>query len=232
MNLFNQYNFIRYIANKDYGGNMYTPDQHALNVKYANMECFKIKMGLPEDFQPGAPITRQSFDISKRMNADTNFLNQYESAEAVAGGYFAKLSGYFCINDMRYGYQRTVDGSSKTIWKPVEELTEAEFTDRMGNYTKEPTYVDPVCVQRGSNIYVYPSGIVQVQFVWVKYPTEPVFNYTQQTGYIEAASSTEFEWPQHVIDVDITLILLKYIGINLREDQLLQYAQQHKAQGA
>jgi hypothetical protein len=52
------------------------------------------------------------------------------------------------------------------------------------------------------------------------------------TGYItyDAAGSTEYEWPEH-LHMDLTRIIMGYIGINMREDQLEQYAEIHKQQG-
>jgi len=231
MTLFEQWELINYIVNKDYEGNVVTPDRFAQLCVVVNMDLFKVKMGLPEDYQPGAPISRQYLDATQRLTDETVFLKTRVAAQAVASGIVAYPANYFGFDAMRYGYQRQVDGSPKVIWKPVEALTEDQYSDRAGNSIKEPTAKNPVCLFRSNGIHVYPTTIVQVDFNYVRYPTDPVFDYDLQTGYItEGSSPTEYEWPAH-LHMDLARMILSYIGINIREQQLEQYAEQHKAEG-
>jgi hypothetical protein len=190
-----------------------------------------VKMGLPEDYQLGAPISRQYLDATQRLTDETRFLKKRVAAQAVAGGVVAYPSDYFGFDAIRYGYQRQVDGSPKVIWKPVEPLTEDQYSDRAGNSIKEPTAKNPVCLIRSDGIYVYPTSIPQVDFAYIRYPVDPVFDYIQETGYItEGSSPTEYEWPVH-LHRDLTMMILGYMAINIREEQLQKYAEQHKAQG-
>jgi hypothetical protein len=231
MTLFEQWELVLYIANKDYEGNVITPDRFKQLCVVGNMDLFKVKMGLPEDYQLGAPISRQYLDATQRLTDETRFLKKRVAAQAVASGVVAYPADYFGFDAMRYGYQRQVDGQPKVIWKPVEPLTEDQYSDRAGNSIKEPTTKNPVCLMRSDGIHVYPVAIVQVDFAYVRYPVDPVFDYVQETGYItEGASPTEYEWPVH-LHRDLTMMILGYIGINIREQQLQQYAEQHKALG-
>ena len=128
-------------------------------------------------------------------------------------------------------YQRNIDQAATVIPQTVEMLTEDEYSDRAGNYTKQPTTKNPVCVTRVDGIYVYPITITAVEFAYIKYPVEPVFSYVQETGYItEGATPTEYEWPE-VLLMDLTNRILSYIGINIREQELQQYAEMKKAKG-
>jgi len=231
MTLFEQWNLVNYIANKDYGGNVIEPERFKQLCVVANMDLFKVKMGLPEDFRPGQPYFRQYLDAGQRLTDETRFLRVRTSTQAVTSGIVPYPSGYFGFDAMRYGYQRQVDGSPMVLYKPMEILTEDQYSDRAGNYTKRPTTKNPIGVCRSDGIHVYPSSIVQVDFAYVKYPADPVFDYVQQTGYIEeGAEPTEYEWPKH-LHRDLTMMILSYMGINIREQQLEQYAEQHKTQG-
>lgn len=232
MTLFEQWELVNYIANKDYGGNIIEPDRFKQICVVANIDLFKVKMGLPEDFQPGQPFFRQYLDAVQRLTDETRFLHKRVSAQAVASGIVSYPSDYFGFDAMRYGYQRQVDGEATVLWKPVEILTEDEFSDRAGNWTKKPSTKNPVGVLRSDGIHIYPDTITQVDFAYVRYPVDPVFAYNQETGYIteDAGSSTQYEWPIH-LHRDLTMMILGYVGINIREQQLEQYAEQHKAQG-
>ena len=231
MTLFEQWELVNYIANKDYGGNIIEPDRFKQLAVVVNMDLFKVKMGLPEDFQPGVALFRQHLDAVQRLTDETRFLHKRVEAQAVTAGVISYPSDYFTVDAIRYGYQRQVDGSPKVLWKPVEALTEDQYSERAGNYTKEPSTKNPVCVFRSNGIHVYPASIPQVDFTYIKYPEDPVFDYVQETGYItEGGSPTEYEWGVH-LHQDLTRRILSYIGINIREQQLEQYAEQHKAMG-
>jgi hypothetical protein len=232
LTLFKQWELVEYIANKDYQGNVIEPDRFAQLVKVVNMDLFKVKMGLPEDFKIGMPLSRQYLDANQTFTDETKFLKERVPAQVVTTGVIAYPSDYFRFDAMTYGYQRNIDGTPTVIPKIVNMLTVADYSDRAGNYTKQPTIKNPVCVTRNDGIYVYPITIVAVDFNYIKYPVEPVFAYNQEAGYIteDAGGSTQYEWPE-ILLMDLTRRILSYIGINLREKELQQYAEVHKAMG-
>lgn len=231
MTLFEQWEFVNYIANKDYEGNVITPARFDAVAKVVNMDLFKVKMGLPEDYQIGMPISRQYLDATQRLTDETKFLKQRVPTQAVSGGKFSFPSDYFSFDAMRYDYQRNIDGAAAVIPKVVDILTEDQYSDRAENYTKRPTTKNPVCVIRSDGVYVYPALITLVDFAYIRYPVAPNFDYVVETGYItDGGSSVEYEWQEH-LHMDLTRMICGYIGINLREGQLEQYAEQHKQLG-
>jgi len=230
MTLFEQWELVNFIANKDYGGSVIEPDRFGQLAKLVNLDMLKIKMGLPEEYQLGAPLSRQYLDATQRLTDETRFLKTRVAAQTVTAGVVSYPANYFSFNSMRYGYQRQVDGVSTVLWKGVEVLTEDEYSDRAGNWTKLPSAKNPVCVVRSDGIYVYPIIIPQVDFTYIRYPIDPVFVYVQAAGYITAGASTEYEWSSH-LHRDLTMMILSYIGINLREQELEAYAERHKKEG-
>jgi hypothetical protein len=231
MTLYEQWSLIQYIVNKDYQGNIIEPDMFKQLVKVANMDMFKIKMGLPEDYQIGTPLSRQYVDLNERMTDETLFLKKRDSSTAVSSGKFAYPNDYFQAVSIRYNYQRNIDGVATVIPRPVQRLTEDKYSARAGNWTKKPSTLNPVCVLRSDGIYVYPDTITEVDFSYIRYPNDPVFDYVLNTGYItEGGSPTEYEWPK-ILHNDLTRIILGYIGINLRSEQIQGYAEMHKKEG-
>ena len=232
MTLFQIYELIEYITNKDYNGNVIAPDQYGKLIVAANIDMFKKKLGLPEDFQLGAPITREYIDANKIQLADTKHLKVRAATQAVASGVIAYPVGYFLDDAIRYNYQRDVDGASTTITKVVEGLTEAQYGDRAGNWIKKPSTKNPVYVVRNDGIHIYPSTIAVVDFNYYKYPTTPVFAYNQFTGYItyDEPGSTEFDWPER-LHMDLVRIILGYVAMNISEAQLSAYAEAKKKEG-
>jgi len=232
MTLFQIYELIEYITNKDYNGNVIAPDQYGKLIVAANIDMFKKKLGLPEDFQIGSPISREYIDANKMQTADLVHLKVRVSSQAVASGIIAFPATY-CVDDaLRYNYQRNVDGASTTIPKTVEALSEAQYGDRAGNWIKKPSTKNPIYVVRNDGIHIYPTTITAIDFNYYKYPTTPVFAYNQQSGYItyDSGGSTEFDWSER-LHMDLVRIILGYVGINIREAQLSQYAEVKKKEG-
>ena len=237
MTLFEQWELINYIANKDYGGNVIEPEQFNALTKVVNLDLLKAKFGLPEDYQPGAPISRQYLDATQRLTDETRFLKMDLRDETltpeteVPFTTWAYPSDYFSLVSLLYNYQRNIDGVTTIVPQQVEILTKDEADSRLGNWTKKPSATNPIAVITSSAIRFYPIAIGTADISYIRYPTDPVFDYVEGAGFItEGASPVEYEWPKH-LHMDLTRMILSYIGINMREQQLEQYAEQHKAQG-
>lgn len=234
MTLFDMYEMIEFFSNKDYGGAVLTPEKYnSLLIKSANLDLLKIKLGLPEDYQPGQAVPRQHINATQLQSDDLRVLKEHDLSRSVSGGVIAYPDDYITIDAIRYNYQRSVDGTNTTIPKIVEILTEDQYGDRAGNWIKKPSVTNPVGVCRKDGIYVYPASISTVEFHYIKYPTDPIFAYTENVGYItyDAPGSTEFVWPKH-LHMDLVRIMLGYLSINIREQELLAYAETLKEKGA
>ena len=231
MKLFDMYALVGYVANKDYEGNVVTPEDFKRLAKVANLDLFKIKMGLPEDMAPGQPLTRQHPDVRALSTDELRFLKVYAPTTSVVAGKIAYPVNYFALDDIRYNYQRNIDGAAAIIPRKVTILKEQQYTDRASTWLKRPTLKWPVGVIRADGIHIYPGTITQVEMDYYRYPVEPVFAYTPNVGYItDPGTSVEFEWPESMHN-DLMRIILSYIGVNIRDTELVQYAEQKKAQG-
>jgi hypothetical protein len=66
-----------------------------------------------------------------------------------------------------------------------------------------------------------------VDFSYYRFPVDPQFAWIERDGYIEydSANSVEYEW---VKDESLTLtrMILQYVGVSLREADLVQYSEQ------
>jgi hypothetical protein len=85
---------------------------------------------------------------------------------------------------------------------------------------------------REDGIYIYPTTITEVDFYYYRWPVDPVFTYILGDGYItyDSAASTEFEWSKDE-HISLVTMMLAYIGINLREEAVVNYAELKKQTG-
>lgn len=244
MTLMGIYDLIKFIGNKDFNGNIYSPPQYQISIIAANIDYFKVKFGLPEEYQsgvastrlqgiqPGRPVPRQYIDATQKLSDDLRKFKEFVEDQVVAAGKFSIPSDYVHCISIQYNYTPTVDGTPTILPVPVDMLTEDQWADRMGNFIKRPTIKNPIGIIRQDDIFIEPNTINAVDFHYLRLPLEPVFDYevTNDELIYKPGTSTEFEWPE-VNHIDLVRILLSYLGINLRETQLIQYAEMQKAKG-
>lgn len=226
MTLFDMYQLMELILNKDYSGNTITPERFSQLIKVVNIDKFRKKFGLPEEYQPGRPVPREFAEITAK-NADdlrmfkaTPLLNTPSPA-----GLLPYPNNYAHYDAIYYNLSVTIDGAAVIMPRPIEILRESQISARRGNYTKTPTTGYPVAVLRSAGIQIYPVSITVVDFTYWRFPIDPVFAYVQGEGFItyDAPNSVEFEW---TVDEHTSLVamMLQYFGVNLRESEIYNYA--------
>jgi len=231
MTLWEMFSLIKFITNKDFSGNIITPERFNELIKVVNIDLFRNKYGLPEEYQPGRPIPNEYADITLKNTDDLKAFKMPSLARAVTAGLMTYPTDYAHRDTISYNFTKTINGVATPLPKPVEILREAEFAARNGNYTKRPTTQNPCGVVRRDGIHIRPTTITQVDFHYYRWPIAPNFVYVLGDGFITYdATSTEFEWPA---DEHLTLVamMLKYIGVNLREGDLVQVANQQLQTG-
>jgi hypothetical protein len=223
---------VELILNKDYSGNIWSPDRFRQLIKVVNIDKYKKKFGLPEEYQPGRPIPREYAEITLKNADDMKAFKMFVSNTACPAGLLPYPSDYAHREQITYNRNTTIDGVSVSVPRQVEILRETEGTARRSNYTKAPSTKYPIGIMRSTGIQIYPITITSVDFAYWRWPAEPIFAYNQFPGYItyNAADSTEFEWPVDV-HMDLVRMILEYMGVNLREADIVQYANTKIQQG-
>ena len=226
MTLFEIFSLIEYIGNKDFSGNVIPPDRFNQLIKVVSIEHFREKYGLPEEYQPGRPIPAEFADITIKNTDDLKAFKMPLFGRAVANGILGYPGDYAHRDTFVYNFSKTINSVATIFPRPIEVLREAEFASRNGNYTKRPTTYNPICVLRSDGVHIRPITITSVDMFYYRFPVDPVFLYDEADGYItDKVGSVQFEFPKDE-GYTLTKKILSLVGINLREDQLIQYAEQ------
>ncbi len=225
MTLMDMFNLIKYVTNKDFDGNIITPERFNELIKVVNIELFRNKYGLPEEYQSGSPVPQEYADITLKNTDDLKAFKMALINTTVTNGILPFASDYAHRDSIIYNYSKTINGIATIFPKPVEILRESEFAAREGNYTKRPTVANPIGVVRSDGIHIRPITITTVDFSYYRWPVDPEFEYVLGDGYVtyDAVTSIPFEWPQDEW-LTLTMLILKYIGVNLREADIIQYS--------
>ena len=232
------WDLVDYITNKENEGNTTTPEQRNLLLKAANIDVFKRRYGLPEEYQVGMPLPRIAYEQTQKivddmrdfkvvMGSDTSAMVVSSSGGAAipsdylhfAGAHVITTSDANCIQDNIY-------------YSQAEHLTTAQIQDRLGNSIKKPTFKNPCFETRAGYFQWYPKDINSVMFTYIREPCTPVYGYTVVDDIVsyDASSSVDFEYPSDMF-IDVVSVILSYLGINMRDESITQYSELRKQRG-
>ena len=94
----------------------------------------------------------------------------------------------------------------------------------------EPDY--PVVAFYETGLQFYPDNSENVVLTYLRRPTKPNWAYNLVNGrpVYDADNSIHLEFPDETLN-ELLVKILSYVGINLREPQLVQYGETQKNAG-
>ncbi len=208
------YDFLKYLADKDQSGNI-TPKEFNLSIDRAFSEwTMKRYNNLKDNTQ-----NKTGWQKNQKVKDDLKFLFVRKHVSTMCGD-----GGGVC------GHGETV-----VVPRQVDISIDNEISSFLGSsiYAKRikaKKYV--IAAFYKDHIQIYPKNIGVVDFTYLRQPVSPYWAFTLENGrpVYDAANSVDLEAPDEVVN-EIIMMCASYLGINLREPQLIQYAEQMKQQG-
>ena len=255
--------FLLFLSNKSVTGNSISPIQFNLALQSGNLRHLKQKIGIPESYRPGAPFAPQQHEITQVLTDDILPFKVHMGAPGTmplsldTNGYAPLPTDFFYPSALSYRYFPNTDCTGDYKLKKIDVLTDQQWDYVIGSYLRPPSLEYPVCNFQHESIRFAPKGMWQVEFVYIKNPTIPVYDYYisadgeyiylpvglshllatdeegsagQTAGNTVISQSVELEW-NDVNKLDILTLIMSYLGINMREGALAQFSEQQKATG-
>jgi len=121
----------------------------------------------------------------------------------------------------------TVDGS--TISR-IRILQDNEWVDALTSQLRPATRETPIARTLSTKMQIYPAGVYTVFISYIKRPEKPTFGYTQsgRTITYDPTSSTQIELGDAYVD-KIIAKALAYLGINMNENDIIQFSNMQDA---
>lgn len=217
-----------------------------LNLKSANILLLKEKLGLSNDYQLGAPISRKQKGLSTISDDE---IRQFKTKANISfsSGIGSLPETYFKYDDVR------VSGALE----PVEVLTSSELSRRINNAIDAPDVLFPAAEILGNQMYIYPTTITTASLIFYRYPVTPALSYYisadgeivplavgathtigvgevgmngEAEGIIVTSTTVENEWGSES-GIDLVYIIVKNMGINLSRSDIYTAAGQIKKEG-
>ena len=204
-------------------------------IDASNLDLWKLKVGLPEEYQINAPFARQAWQVSNKISDDMRYFITQVDINKDAQGIFEYPTDYGAFSSMRYERILNNDCDTPDVkTRTVELVTDAELSERLDNTIIQPDYDYPVGAWYGSGWKVYPTIIKKVNLTYLRLPTTPYRGYildpvTDLTQY-DPLTSVQLDYPKSLW-VDFAYIVLKKMAINIREIDLYQMADARQKQG-
>lgn len=148
-----------------------------------------------------------------------------------AGGVITLPANYMhLISAFTTVYSSTL---AKNIFSAVQVLNEEELIERLNSQVIPVTSDDPICIMNAANkIQLFPDVPQTGGVYYFRRPLPPKYNYTisGRTETFVSNGSQDLEW-RDFDALNVIMIALSYYGINLSNQQLVQFAELKNAQG-
>tara|TARA_R110001592_G_scaffold260755_2_gene525508 strand:+ start:6586 stop:7290 length:705 start_codon:yes stop_codon:yes gene_type:complete len=222
------YNAVKFFANKEQKG-FVKPSEFNTLAKQAQLEVFNEKMDKIRKFKSAertgtnyrasvedptdflSEISNLLVDNNLSYNSSTNLFNRIGSDSYIEEIYYTNSSG-----------------------KPtkVEIVSKHNINKLLRSNLIAPSIDYPVALLKSNGIEVFPTNITSgIKMSFYKIETHPSFGYVASgDDYVyNSSTSFQFELPESTHN-DIIIKICKYIGINLRDAELTNYAVQTENQ--
>ena len=241
------YKFVQFVSNKEQSG-FVKPSEFNIAIDRAQMQFFMERYNNPAEYQPGRPVPRVSYNQTQKVSDDLRQFITRTTLSVDNTGLMVYPSDYLhfssasssyvdvefdrgttsedcpeCNRDTSVG---TVSSNvvSKTV--SIRPVDDSELSNLLSSSIVNPTLGFPVLTFYQEGIQYHPTNINTVDFVYLRKPIKPEWGYTLVDGrpVYDIATSIDLEWPIQVFN-EISVRVLSFIGINLREGDLSQYSE-------
>lgn len=239
---------VNYILNKEQNGEAISPVQFNTILQATNIDYFNKKYGLPEQWQPGQQLPIEAWEKTQKISDDLRMFKSVVEPMTINGttGRASLPTNYVHTSSIRRTFMITQGGVPRVT--EIELLPDAEFNSRLTDPIIKPSFENPIATLYGNEIEFAPRNIQRCVFTYLRTPLQPVFDYdivNTEVQYLAPgqnhtnnsvlpsgtpSTSVELEWPE-TNHISFVSVLIGYCGINLRENQIIQYSEAKKVRG-
>lgn len=230
------YKWINFLSRKLFSGAI-KPQDYNIALSAVNIEFFKLKFGLPEEYQIGAPFARQAYEVSMKITDDVKHLRKRVFIQKNSSGLFPQPLDYGDFSTIRYPEVSNPENCSEGVqntWRKIEPVTDEEYNYRLGSALLRPILKRPIVCYVNGGYEVKPDEIDSIFFTYLRLPVTPVRNYIINANDEDVPDpnnpNTELDWPI-TVHTDFYIRIGKYFGINLREEEFKSYMTERQMSG-
>lgn len=210
--------FIDFIIRQSNSGVYVSPAETDLVLNRAQVQYFNKLYGNQNDYRYDRPVPKISYAVTEKIsNSLSPFLSDVTALTIDTNGKTNIPSDLF----ETVSITRTISGTDY-------EITRVEH-DRVANnltsYYDAPTSDFPIYTQLRDKFQFYPKNIGTANIIYLKKPADMVWGYTIVNGrpVYNAGTSIQPLWKDMDMN-EIIYLALSYIGINIKDADVSQFA--------
>lgn len=234
--------WVLYLARKSGMLNNPTPDQFNRIAEQSLYTWTMRKYGNDAQYQPGRPIPLISFELTQNQIDNLHHLKTNKNF-LITGGVLNLPDGTTVVDNTNqiapaylhwaalYNYY-VIPGTNIPEEREIEMIRSNEWGKRVNSRINEPTNKRPVAELRDTYIQIMPVTVSFMRFEYLRHPIKPLWASTivNNRPVYDAANSVDMDAPKEA-ENELAVIALSYLGINMREADLIQYAEAMKEKG-
>jgi hypothetical protein len=223
MNIYEIYKAVEFYLNKDQFGRHFSVSKFNSMIPVVEIDLFKQRYGLPQEYQPGMPIPRMSYEITQKISDDVSPMKVWMGSPNGPSPLTVNTDGVANLppNYVHFSSSRTLDGY------PIEMLSDSEFNERLMNPNRTPSLRYPIMTTYARYIQFQPKDIQQVHFVYLRLPVYAALAVTidpnTDVEVYDSVNSRDTEFPEDMHTEYIRRMLMN-MGVNLRSEIVMQYS--------
>lgn len=232
VNIDELYRTVQFFANKEQSG-FIKPSEFNLLADRAQMEIFMKKFGNPQEYTPNAPFPRYSYQETQKITDDLRVFITRVTLTANFGQ-IDYPDDYVHFSSAMSVRMEPISGTNNFIPRNIEiqVADDSELGYMLGSAIVFPEPDYPIMVFYDNYMQIYPIETEMVHFTYLRRPQVPNWAYTlvNNRPVYNPGASVNIEFPDETLN-EIAARILSYVGINLREPQLIQYSEMQKDKG-
>ena len=208
--------FFDYLGNKVQSGTLQV-SAFNLAMQRANMEFFNKVYA---DFQATQKITDDLLPFLKPLKTIVP-----------STGIFTYPSDYVHLSAIGAYYVPPDGGEAYMV--PIDNVKNSEWNDRQSSQLVKPTLRFPAMTQYDTYMEFLPRNqSFFIQFDYIRQPVNPVWAYTivNNRPVYDAANSVQLEVGDDNHN-EIVMMMASFLGMNIRENDLIQYSELKEKSG-
>lgn len=222
---------VDYIVRKNNSGYL-NPDQFNLIMHRAQMTKFMELYGNPKEYQVENPIPRIAYEVTQKISDDLRQFKKTADMILNSQGRGNLPSDYVHTISLQYVAGLNTSSGVEKQYIPIDVVSEDKEYYRLGSAIVPPTKKYPIAVLKSTYYQIHPIDISVVKLSYLSQPIAPIWNYTIVNGrpVFNAATSIDLNWPDVAVN-DIVTRACSYIGISIKDNEILNYTQVKEKEG-
>lgn len=205
-----------------------SPKEFTQAVNMSQRECFSDRYGNPREYMNGKAVPRTGGgQRNKKISGDLRpFLQPPVVVVKSTGNKFLYPSDLAFPTAI---YYILTDGT----YKECKLVTDDELSTILDSSIIVPTLTNPIYVEYNDNFVVYPATIAKVSLAYYRNPPDAIWAYTTDVNgrvIYDATNSIDLLWNDQMFN-ELLMKTASTIGLNLKDVQVIQYAEQQQNKG-